>query len=323
MQIILHHAQRYIAAMPPAIAGSGGHHATFAVAVALVRGYALNEADAYTLLADWNQAHASPPWSESELRHKLRSAATSATAPLGYLLDRTRSLDAVRTTPDFESAAEKKALQRRAWPEFKPLKPAGVRAVAQLRRLPLAAVDLAHKCGLIGGAEIEGHSAFILREGTFAQARRLDGQPFTRHDGTAIKAKNLAGAQGAFIGQQYLGKEPPVLLVEGCIGWLEAVAAIVITDHTEWAVLAAVSAQSRLTRDPLLLQQLAGRRVRIVPDNDPKGQGRDAAAVWTAELRSVGAHVDAYALPHEAKDMGDLIAASDHYADTLNEIFTL
>lgn len=66
-------ARAYIAKMPPAISGAGGHAATFAVARKLVQDYDFHEHDAWSLLLEYNQ-RCDPPWSEKELRHKLVSA---------------------------------------------------------------------------------------------------------------------------------------------------------------------------------------------------------------------------------------------------------
>ena len=86
-------AALYLERMPPAIAGSAGHAATFNAAAVLTRGFSIAEADALPLLLAWNQTHCQPPWSEADIRHKLRSAAT-ATRPLGYLLNDTETLSA-------------------------------------------------------------------------------------------------------------------------------------------------------------------------------------------------------------------------------------
>ena len=69
-------ARRYVANCPPAISGQRGHDATFHVAALLVHGFALGEADALALLREWNAACV-PPWSESELIHKINSAANA------------------------------------------------------------------------------------------------------------------------------------------------------------------------------------------------------------------------------------------------------
>lgn len=82
-------ARRYIAAMPEAISGSGGHGATWSVAVALARGFALSEDATFRLL--WNEYNprCQPAWTERALRHKAKQA-QSARVPLGYLLDEER-----------------------------------------------------------------------------------------------------------------------------------------------------------------------------------------------------------------------------------------
>jgi hypothetical protein len=66
-------ARAYIERMPPAISGSGGHDATFAVARKLVQDFGLSEADAWAVLVEYN-ARCQPPWSDRELRHKLTEA---------------------------------------------------------------------------------------------------------------------------------------------------------------------------------------------------------------------------------------------------------
>lgn len=79
-------ARRYCAKLPEAVSGQGGHNATFHVAALLVHGFALGEADALTLLREFNQ-RCSPPWSEGELIHKIKSAANTVHLhPRGYLL---------------------------------------------------------------------------------------------------------------------------------------------------------------------------------------------------------------------------------------------
>lgn len=85
----LEQARRYIAAIPGAISGSGGHNQTYTVACHLVHGFALPQSDAWALLQEYNRT-CSPAWSEAELRHKLQSAeaATSHEKPRGHLLSK-------------------------------------------------------------------------------------------------------------------------------------------------------------------------------------------------------------------------------------------
>lgn len=73
----LESVRRYLAKCPPAISGQGGDRMTFRIAVSLVHHFNLAEADALDVMQDWNE-RCVPPWSDSELQHKLRSAASPA-----------------------------------------------------------------------------------------------------------------------------------------------------------------------------------------------------------------------------------------------------
>lgn len=74
-------ARAYVAAIPSAVAGDSGHNQTFAVACKLVQ-FGLTPAEAWPLLAEYNQ-RCEPPWSESELRHKLVDAFRRASGGSG------------------------------------------------------------------------------------------------------------------------------------------------------------------------------------------------------------------------------------------------
>jgi RecA-family ATPase len=67
-------AKAYLAKLPPAVSGQGGHPATYRAASILAHGFELGWDDAWTLLQEWNTSHCSPPWGEKELRHKLNDA---------------------------------------------------------------------------------------------------------------------------------------------------------------------------------------------------------------------------------------------------------
>ncbi|NBS68933.1 hypothetical protein EBT31_08445 [bacterium] len=66
-------AALWLARVPPAISGSGGHNQTYTAAVGLTHGFCLPFEDAFSLLADWNRS-CQPPWTERELAHKVRQA---------------------------------------------------------------------------------------------------------------------------------------------------------------------------------------------------------------------------------------------------------
>lgn len=85
----LERARRYLAALPPAIAGSHGDLHTFRVCCRLVRGFALGDGEALTLLQEWN-THCQPPWTDRELEQKIASARRYGREPIGGLLEARR-----------------------------------------------------------------------------------------------------------------------------------------------------------------------------------------------------------------------------------------
>ncbi len=91
-------ARAYVDKIPGAVSGAGGHARTFAVARALITGFCLSESDALRLLVEYN-ARCSPPWSENELGHKIRSALTTPSdKPRGWLLGDGCLIPAARST---------------------------------------------------------------------------------------------------------------------------------------------------------------------------------------------------------------------------------
>ena len=82
---ITERARKYLATVPPAISGQGGHDQTFYAACRLVQGFCLEPAPALALLREWNQT-CKPPWSDHELEHKIAEALKEP-GERGYLLN--------------------------------------------------------------------------------------------------------------------------------------------------------------------------------------------------------------------------------------------
>jgi hypothetical protein len=74
-------AKRYLASVPPAIAGQHGDVHTFRVCCRLIRGFALTDDQALTALAERN-LRCQPLWSPEELLDKLRRAARYGREPV-------------------------------------------------------------------------------------------------------------------------------------------------------------------------------------------------------------------------------------------------
>ena len=79
-------ARRFMASVAPAIAGQHGDLRTFRICCRLVRGFALTDEEALSVLTDWN-ARCAPPWSKRELLEKLANARRYGREPHGGLLD--------------------------------------------------------------------------------------------------------------------------------------------------------------------------------------------------------------------------------------------
>ncbi len=78
-------AEAYVRALPPAVAGQHGHDATFEAALKIAVGFDLEDDTAFEVLEPWNQA-CEPPWSEPDLRRKIREAQKRGCLPRGFLL---------------------------------------------------------------------------------------------------------------------------------------------------------------------------------------------------------------------------------------------
>jgi replicative DNA helicase len=99
-------ARKYLAAMPAAISGSGGHDTTFDAACALVLGFDLDEDTAFSLLSSDFNPRCQPPWSERELRHKVVDA-KKRPGERGYLLNSPPPGDAPPQVKEGEGPAPK------------------------------------------------------------------------------------------------------------------------------------------------------------------------------------------------------------------------
>lgn len=77
-------ARLYLRQIPPAVSGQHGDLHTFQTCCRVVRGFALDDDEAFEVLADWNAA-CQPPWTDAELRDKIRSARLYGRETIGGL----------------------------------------------------------------------------------------------------------------------------------------------------------------------------------------------------------------------------------------------
>ena len=261
------------------------------------------------LLSEWNQTNAIPPWSDAELRHKLREAAKSV-RQAGYLLAHNApSLlchpPALRPTPPPDEAA-RKAAQRQQWPAFRLGTETELRSLASLRRIHPGIPWLAQKEGLLMfTTSPTGEDCYGFTEGTMAQVRRMDGQPFTSSDGKNVKSRNLPGSVGSWLGYAILERHPnaPVLVGEGLVSWMEVMEALTRAGAWNWRPFAALSASVHLGERELSL--LRGRQIIIARDRAEAGAA--AAIRWQQQLATVNTTARIWTPPLPCKDLGELL----------------
>ena len=75
-------ARAHLTKTPIAIEGQGGDAHTFSVCCEITRGFDLSDEDSFDVLADWNRA-CIPPWSDDDLRAKIRNAREYGTELIG------------------------------------------------------------------------------------------------------------------------------------------------------------------------------------------------------------------------------------------------
>jgi hypothetical protein len=81
----LERACRFLRSVEPAVAGQCGDLRTFRVCCRVVRGFALSDDEAFSVLREWN-ARCEPPWSDRDLQEKVQNARRYGREPLGGLL---------------------------------------------------------------------------------------------------------------------------------------------------------------------------------------------------------------------------------------------
>lgn len=123
---LIERVRRFVAAMPDAISGQGGHGVTFRVVCSIFWGFGgakgLSESECWQVLREYNDRLAEK-WTERDLQHKVRSVFRSPQRfPQGYLVDgeggaeRPIYVPAVKSRERVKFDAEKLArIQRREW----------------------------------------------------------------------------------------------------------------------------------------------------------------------------------------------------------------
>lgn len=200
------------------------------------------------------------------------------------------------------------------WPTMRRGTEEELMALARLRALPVAAARLADERGFLHFGRQWGQPFWSMTD----QARRcselrcLDGSMWPSFGQVPERKAHCFGDKTWPLGLLEAETFPNVLLVEGVGDFLAAHAIIDNEERTaDVAALCCLGAAVRLL--PEVVQRLAGKHVRIIPQMDEPGQ--KAAHSWAQSLRDGGASVDGFSLAGiqdqnglPIKDLGDVFA---------------
>lgn len=193
-------------------------------------------------------------------------------------------------------------------------------AIQLQRKLPEPyGLEIAVQRGLLWLGDVYEHStksnvpAWIVTDDSRwnAQARRMDGQPWSLPEGLTAKAKTLKGSAASWpIGAANLGKARSVIFTEGPPDMLSAITAVFLANNQSLSFTDGVGfacvAGAKNDLHPDSLPFFAGKRVRIVPHLDKSGTGMGAAESWALQLHKAGAILDWFDLAGIQPRVGDV-----------------
>jgi hypothetical protein len=206
----------------------------------------------------------------------------------------------------------KRTRKREGWPVFETPTRKEISAIAELRGLSIEGVSLAAETGLLLCADSREGRAWLVTDSRRrnAQARRLDGQPWARIGDK--KAWTFPGSEAAWpIGLGEASSFLAIALVEGGPDLLAAF-------HFAWcaAVEGRVAPVAMLGASNAIpghaLRHFAGKQVRILQHDDEAG--RDAGALWAAQLIAAGAEVDGYSFAGLTRGDGKAVKDLNDFA---------
>jgi hypothetical protein len=213
--------------------------------------------------------------------------------------------------------------------------------IADSRRIDVQAVERAQDLGTLRVGEVCRYESWILfdESGLCAEGRRLNRKPYPPLTTKRItlderKAHTLGGSKkdwpvGILPAKEYRQCTEAILLVEGGPDYLAALHLALEQKRTGVLPVAMLGrGQGLRGLHPESLQHFRGRRVRIVPHNDPDGGSYLSAIQWAKQLRAVEALVDCFHLKdlqtatgEVVKDLNDCCGLAAGQAAQLEELF--
>lgn len=301
-------ARRYLAKLPPSVQGTGGEQALHKACFVIVVGFNIPPDAAFPLLAEYN-ARAVPPWPDNALRLKL-SRVDRFQGERGFLLaEEHRKKD----PPPVNRSAQAKPPQSKEvlWPTLRlptveeMILMERVRGGVRREAFQLAANHGILRVGL--NRTRRNVSAWWLCGDGFVQAKTFDGSAW---DGKSMKVDTHGSATGKWITCGATEHAKKIILVEGPVGIIEVIEALLRADeeagHWHEGVGAMASYNAKTDLSPELCRYLAPRSVLIIADAGPTGL--EGAKRWRSSIKAAGG--SARILQPESGDLGDLLKSS-------------
>lgn len=216
-----------------------------------------------------------------------------------------------RETPKAQLRREE-TRKAKPWPAMKSGSADELAALASLRGLPMAAVEMAAAREHLHFGVQWGHAFWCITDKArhCAELRTMSGGLWPGFRDLPPRKAHCYGDKSWPIGLMESEPFPFVLLLEGVGDFLAAFAIIQNEGReSDVAPVACLGASVRLP--PEVAGRFAQKHVRIIPQMDEPGQR--AAGEWASSLRSAGAVVDAFSLfgisdvgGKPIKDLGDV-----------------
>lgn len=281
----INRARAYVAKMPAAVSGNGGHAQTFAVACSLAR-FGLGEEGILALLREYNQ-QCQPPWTERELRHKARSAIQKNA---GQLIDDNLN----RRQAPITQKATTEALRTHDWTFLGRGTQEDFESLSDTIEVGLPAIELASERGFLKfwNAPNTGARMWTITDSTryVRQDRTLSGKPIRFKDGSQGKSRTIGKASWLIGADSLQGKEV-VLLCEGITDFLAGWQILYATERLDdCGVCCKLGASQTIHEDAIAALQ--GKLVVIFPDADKAG--REGAVKTHRQLKAAGISSIAY-----------------------------
>jgi hypothetical protein len=250
--------------------------------------------------------------------------------------------------------AEEKVKARR--PDVSDLRKASraeLQQIAGSRNIDVRAAQLAQDLGTLRVGEVCGYPSWVLLDtsGLCAEGRRLNRKPYPAIANGKVqlserKAHTLRGSRkdwpvGIVPTPEYRNSFERIVIVEGGPDYLAALHFALAQKR-----LKKCESQQRLRTGvlpvailgrgqglrglhPESLQHFRGRRVRILPHEDPDGGSYESALRWAKQLREVGAEVDFFHFKNlqtstgkRVKDLNDCCELAPAQSTELEGLFS-